>query len=260
MCKASCRIFPQPCGEVIRLLFHCNNTGLFGMIRATNWTFMNNLLAVFVGDSSGSGALAIKSSSSSSTLPNVPSKSSETIRSKWSSSFPLEKYVISISSASWKVRRISDSLPLSGPMLLLICFSSQSKTLSPPFCTFPLQCTSLIIALPFPPRSKEMQLVPIIRNVLPTKPTTNLTGVQVQVYMAREGLSAANARSVFLRLVLLSSRDVHNWSWIISNNNNSLLISLSQPEGWITRKVSDTNRRQYNTKTIKQIIMIKSTT
>ena len=229
------------------------------MIRATNWTFMNNLLAVFVGDSSGSGALAIKSSSSSSTLPNVPSKSSETIRSKWSSSFPLEKYVISISSASWNVRRISDSLPLSGPMLLLIPFYSQSKTHSPPFCTFPLQCTSLIIALPFPPRSKEMQLVPIIRNVLPTKPTTKVTGVQVQVYMAREGLSAANAWSVFLRLVLLS-RDVHNWSWIISNNNNSLLISLSQPKGWITRKVSDTNRRQYNTKTIKQIIMIKSTT
>ena len=229
------------------------------MIRATNWTFMNNLLAVFVGDSSGSGALAIKSSSSSSTLPNVPSKSSDTIRSKRSSSFPLEKYIISISLASWKVRRISDSLPLSGPMLLLIRFSSQSKTHSPPFCTFPLQCTSLIIALPFPPRSKEMQLVPIIRNVLPTKPTTKVTGVQVQVYMAREGLSAANAWSVFLRLVLLS-RDVHNWSWIISNNNNSLLISLSQPKGWITRKVSDTNRRQNNTKTIKQIIMIKSTT
>ena len=219
------------------------------MIRATNWTFMNNLLAVFVGDSSGSGALAIKSSSSSSTLPNVPSKSSETLRSKWSSSFPSGKYVISISSASWKVRRISDSLPLSGPMLLLMRFSSQSKTHSPPFCTFPLQCTSLIIALPFPPRSKEMQLVPIIRNVLPTKPTTKLTGVQV--YMAMDGLCAANARSVFLRWVLLSSRDVHNWSWIISNNNNSLLISLSQPKGWITRKVSDTNRRQYNTKTIK---------
>ena len=110
------------------------------MIRATNWTFMNNVLAVFVGDSSGSGALAIKSSSSSSTFPNVPSKFSETLRSKWSSSFPSEKYVISISSASWKVRRISDSLPLSGPMLLLMCFSSQSQTHSPPFCTFPLQC------------------------------------------------------------------------------------------------------------------------
>lgn len=88
MCKASCRIFAQLCGEVIRLLFHCNNIGFFGMIRATNWTFMNNLLAVFVADSSGSGALAIKSSSSSSTLLNVPSKSSETLRSKWSSSFP----------------------------------------------------------------------------------------------------------------------------------------------------------------------------
>ena len=36
-----------------------------------------------------------------------------------------------------------------------------------------------------------------------------------------------------------------------NNNNNSLMISLSQPKGWITRKVSDTNRRQYNTKTIK---------
>ena len=76
-------------------------------------------------------------------------------------------------------------------------FSSQCKTHSPPFCTFPLQCTSLIIALPFPPRSKKMQLVPIIKNVLPTKPTTKLTGVQA--YMAMEGLSADNARSVFLR-------------------------------------------------------------
>ena len=53
--------------------------------------------------------------------------------------------------------------------------------------------------------------------------------------------------------VIVKKQIDNNFPWSIEydNNNNSLLISLSQPKGWIRRKVSDNNRRQYDTKTIK---------
>ena len=111
-------------------------------------------------------------------------------------------------SVSQKDNCNNESGPLSRPTLLIIRFSNQSKTVCPPISIFPVQCTTFMIVLPFPLRSMGMQWVSIIRNESRIKPMTKLTGVQV--YIAREGLCAANAGSASRSWSLFSSQDLHS--------------------------------------------------